>query len=88
MKAATEEEKAAAEEEEEKRRPIFRNGNALKERLRKQQEDNSELNKNLPEQIEKLKETIKIHEAKPPRKIRTEDDEEDKLQPNTHHKGP
>jgi hypothetical protein len=36
--------------------------------LKHQNEENAELNKNLPEQIEKLKETIKIHEAKPPRK--------------------
>lgn len=26
------------------------------------------MNKHLPEQIQKMKETIKIHEAKPPRK--------------------
>lgn len=37
--------------EEEKKRPVFKNGGALKDRLRKQQEDNAELNANLPEQI-------------------------------------
>jgi len=60
--AAVEEQKSDVPKE----RPKFTGG--LKGLLSRQNNDNAEANKNLPELQKKLQEQIIIHEAKPPRK--------------------
>ena len=59
---------------EEKKEPVKPSFGGLKKILAKNQEENADLNKDLDEKIKKIQETVKIHEAKPPKRP----DEEDK----------
>lgn len=45
--------------------------------LAKQNEENAELNKDLPEKIKKIEETVKIHAAKPKRTEGQHDEDDD-----------